>query len=191
MKLLKYVTLAALCSSGTLFGAPFIDELNNTDNLNPFGDLILDDNSGAGFVTMTRNVSGDPDQGASWNDGGNPLSLSLVDEQYILNITPISQPGNDSWQANIVFFDGGGFPFGPQPTLISFAESSVNPTSNNIATFATDNGIVGAATYTVLFRVGNEYSFSEISAIPEPGHFALLIGGLSLGLLWHRKRQAK
>ena len=180
-----------LCSTSVLFGAPFVDNLNNTDNLAPFGGLSLSlgDNMGDSFVTMTRISAGD--EGAAWTMGGVSLSLDPADEQYQLNITPIVQPGNDNWQVNIVFFNEGGAEIGGQPVLISFAESSSSPTSDNIATFAMDNMIENAASYRVLFRVGNEYSFTEIAAVPEPGHFALLIGGASVAFLAYRRKRAK
>ncbi|WOO41842.1 PEP-CTERM sorting domain-containing protein [Rubellicoccus peritrichatus] len=193
MKLVKYVSLAALCSAGTLFAAPFTDPLDNTDNLNPFGGLVLNDNGGSGIVSMTRAGAGD--EGADWNIGGTTnLSLDLADQQFVLNITPEAQIGDGQWHVNILFFDGGGS-FISENNLIGF-NSSTSLASNNIADFATNQGVVGADNYLVRMRIQGTavtggFSFSEFAAVPEPGHFALLIGGLSLGLLVYRKKYSK
>lgn len=193
MKITEYAGLFLLCLTGALFGAPFVDNLDNTNNLNAFNGLDLNDNGGSGIVSMTRTGVGD--EGADWNIGQSTnLSLEAADQQFILNVNPVAQIGNGDWQVDILFFDGGVFISGSETNLFGFTNST-SPTSNNIADFATINGFTDADAYLVRLRfqgdIGSGFSFTEIAAVPEPGHFALLVGGASLALFAYRRKRVK
>ncbi|MDQ8208048.1 PEP-CTERM sorting domain-containing protein [Coraliomargarita sp. SDUM461003] len=175
-------------SAMSLQAASFTDTGADASNFASFGNMVS--SSDGDLVSLTRTDSGG-DAGADWYIGASTrLSLFEVDQQNVLNITPSAQIGDGQWQVNILFFDSLG-DYINEKNLIAFSNSTAG-TSDNIADFATSEGIVGAESYYVRFRtqgdVNSGFSFTEVAAVPEPSQSALMFGGLALVSIFLRRR---
>lgn len=187
-------TLAGALGLFTTVTAPaiLVDPLDNANNFfGHFGGATTPVTA-PGEVTIFRTVAS-VDTGVDWQhngSGGPRLSLSTASDEHRLRITPVTDVNGGFYTVQILFFNG--------PTFVS--ENTIIPDTNStavqlhdIALFAQQNSI-SATDYSVRFRIGpfNDpnpgFTFTEITAIPEPGAWMLVLGsGLMLALFRQRK----
>jgi len=159
-----------------LVHADVIDPLDDADNFfNSFGGTIAT-NLIAGEITLIRTTP-NVDAGIDWRNGVSNISMAT---EYQLTITPVADYNGGYWSANILFFDNGDYL--AEHTWLS-DNNSTAIRSTNITVFAESVG--GSATnannYFVRFRaqpfnqsdVG--FSFTQITAVPEPSVVLLLL----------------
>ena len=179
-KLLSGLALSFLAISSSFALDDLLDTSGNF--FNSFGGTTALAN-GDGTVTLTRNTP-NIDAGIDWNNGGANLSPA---SENILTITPVAPVNSGYWSVNLLFFNGNSFV--NEVTWIGDTQST--------STFNTDAAQlagVGADNYFVRFRIQpfdqNDvgFTFTEISAVPEPAPVALVITGLSALLLIARRR---
>lgn len=169
--------------------APYIDNFDNTSNLNPFGGLSVstEDN----VLTASRTV-GNTDSGFDWRPGGTGnFSLLSGDEQFIFSLHAVRAVNDGYYAINALIFDSvGDF----------LAEISVQTDTNvtgsfdyNIASLA--SSVAGAEQWFARVRVlpfeSNDaaFEFETFGAVPEPSTYALLALAAALGAAaWRRRR---
>jgi hypothetical protein len=159
------------------------DLLDTTGNFfNSFGGTTALAN-GNGTVTLTRNTP-NIDAGIDWNNAG--LNLSLATEN-IVTITPVAPVNGGFWSVNLLFFNGN--------TFVNEVNWIGDTQSTSIfSTDAAQLAGVGADNYFVRFRIQPSdqsdvgFTFTEISAIPEPAPVALVCAGVAALLLIVRCR---
>ncbi len=171
--------------------ADLIDTLDTTANFfNSFGGTVASNNLD-GTVSLFRTVA-NQDAGIDWRNGAS--NLSILDEQE-LTVVPVGQVSGGFWSANILFFSNATF-VAEQNWISDTNLSDVRAT--NIAAFA-DSAGVGAANvtdYYVRFRIQPfdqqdvGFTFTTISAVPEPGLGILFLLGGSLLMARRQRRPA-
>jgi hypothetical protein len=171
--------------------ALLVDPLDDTDNFfGHFGGATTVVTA-PGEVTIFRNVAS-VDTGVDWqhNGAGGPrLSLSTAGTESVLEITPVTPVNGGFYTVQILFFNG--------PTFVS--ENTLIPDTNStafqrhdIALFAQTLGIT-ATDYNPRFRIGpfNDpnpgFTFTEITAIPEPSVIALAGAGFLLAMRMRKR----
>lgn len=187
----KLIT-ALIVSAPFAYGAPFIDDFSNSDNIDSgFGAATA--TATAGVMTLSRTAA-TGDAGVNWFiDQSTYLSLELSDQQYILEIEPITQISNGTWSPYVLLFDASN-------TYLD--EIQLTGFSSSTSTFVADIADVASAgsyattptQYQVRIRAegltASGFTFNEIAAVPEPSQFALIGGLLALTsiLIVRRKR---
>lgn len=188
--LLSRIALAVVClttAGAQTASAVFIDPLDTTNNFfNPFGGLTLSASSGE--VTLSRTAT-NTDALVDWQiggDGGTRLSLLPSSDEHVLAIRPVTPVNGGFYSVQILFFSNRNFLV--EHGLIPDTNSS-DPSTNNIAAFAFQNGLtpgVNSDEYFVRIRVlpttsdNSGFTFTEIAAIPEPTSLVFVAVGVSL-----------
>jgi hypothetical protein len=189
MKKLFLATMIAagvgLAQSGS---ASVLDPMDNTSNFDaPFGGEGVTAN-GDGTVTLTRTVA-NQDAGVDWVGPAGHLSIS---DEPLLTITPVGPVSGGYYNANILLFNSSGGYLAEKQWLGDNNSSAAQTV--NVAQFASDLGVSGAAQYWVRFRVdpfgqaGAGFTFTEMDAVavPEPTSGLLFLGALPL--LWAARK---
>lgn len=198
MKKAVLLFAVGILSAASLSAAPIINDFATLADLNPFsGDVTLDNNGGAGPLTVT--VTGDGDFGQGIFTDNQWYSLNLADEQYVFGFTGAASVGATSAQINSINFVVGGVgvaTVNPVPDING--NWSVN-VRDVVSTQLYAGGPVAAdKSYYREFLLGKvgggspdgiEFEFDSFSgsAVPEPS--AILLTALGLTVVWFQRRK--
>ncbi len=200
MKMKRILTLVAAAAALGLArtgSAALVDPMNDASNFGPtFGGEGVTAN-GDGTVTLTRTIA-NQDAGVDWGrqQPGGFLQLS---SENLLTLTPVGPVNGGYYNANILLFDSSGTYLSESQWLGDNNSSAVQ--TLDVAQFAanlaqSNPALANATEYWVRFRIdpwgqaGAGFTYTELTAVPEPGTALLVLAGLPLLWMARRAKQA-
>ncbi len=199
MNMKRFLTLAAAAAALGLArtsSAQLVDPMNDASNFGPtFGGEGVTAN-GDGTVTLTRTIA-NQDAGVDWGRQ-QPGGFLQLGTENLLTLTPVGPVNGGYYNANILLFNSSGGYLAESQWLGDNNSTSVQ--TLDVAQFAanlaqSNPALANATEYWVRFRVdpwgsaGAGFTFTELSAVPEPATGLLFLAGLPL--LWIARRAKK